>query len=79
MHYNKRNLDAGTKLPEVAGYAQFTDDKKYTVSWTTARDNWASGALANIEYNANVNTAGFWNIVRDNTKLLKGQEAADET
>ena len=72
-------MDAGTKLPEVQGYTQFTDFKKYTVSWTTARGNWASGALANIEYGANVNTPGFWNIVRDNTKLLKGQEAADET
>lgn len=59
MNYKKQNLDA-TNLEEVDGYAQFADDKTYTVSWTSARGNWAAGALANVEYSANKNTAGFW-------------------
>lgn len=78
MNYKKQNLDA-TNLEEVDGYAQFADDKTYTVSWTSARGNWAAGALANVEYSANKNTAGFWQIVRANTKLLQGQVAEDST
>ena len=60
MNYKKQNLDAGTNLTNVQEYAQFADDKTYTVSWTSARGNWAAGALANVEYSANKNTAGFW-------------------
>ena len=79
LNYNKQNLDAGTTLSATEGYASITDPRTYTVSWSSARGNWASGALANVEYGANVNTAGFWTIVRDNTKLIQGQEAADPT
>ena len=79
LKYKKQNLDAGIKLPDVEGYAEFADDKTYTVFWTSARGNWAAGALANGWYSANVNTAGFWSIVRDNTKLIQGQVAGDPT
>ena len=64
-------MDA-TKLKETTGYAQFTDNKTYKVSWTDTRGNWAPGSLANIEYNANINTAGFWAINRANTVLREG-------
>jgi hypothetical protein len=79
VQYNKQNLDAGTNLTTVAGYAPIVDDKTYTVSWSEGRGNWAAGALANVEYGANVNTEGFWQIVRANTKLLQGQVAEDST
>lgn len=71
-------MDA-TNLQTVEGYEQFTDSKSYQVSWTSTRGNWAAGALANVEYSANENTAGFWQIVRANTKLLQGQVAGDST
>jgi hypothetical protein len=77
MNYNKQNLDA-TNLATVAGYDQFTDSNVYTVSWSNTRGNWAAGALANVEYGS-TNTAGFWQIVRANTKLLQGQVAGDST
>lgn len=78
LNYNKQNLDA-TNLQTVEGYESITDNKTYTVSWSNTRGNWAAGALANVEYSANENTAGFWQIVRANTKLLQGQVAGDST
>ena len=77
MNYNKQNLDAAN-LANVAGYDQFSDSNTYTVSWSNTRGNWAAGALANVEYGSS-NTAGFWQIVRANTKLLQGQVAGDST
>lgn len=78
LNYNKQNLDA-TNLQTVEGYEKITDNKTYTVSWSNTRGNWAAGALVNVEYSANENTAGFWQIVRANTKLLQGQVAGDST
>ena len=49
------------------------------MSWTSARGNWAAGALPNVEFLANVNTFGFWSIDLDNTKLIQGQVAEDPT
>ena len=73
-------MDYGAKLQDVEGYyAKFDDDKLYTVSWTQSRGNWAEGSIANIEYLANVNTAGFWSIDRARTRLLAGQEPDDKT
>ena len=78
LNYKKTNIDS-VALPNVVGYPTISDDKTYTVSWAEGRGNWAAGALANVEYGANQNTAGFWSIVRDNTKLLQGQVAGDST
>lgn len=77
MNYKKQNLDAAN-LATVEGYAQFSDSNTYTVSWSNTRGNWSAGALANVEYGS-TNTAGFWQIVRANTKLLQGQVAGDST
>ena len=78
ISYNKQNV-AGTALPDVTGYAPLTDNKPYNVSWRESNGNWTPGAPFIATFGQNVNTPGFWKLVRSNTWMASGQEAADNS
>jgi len=63
----------------VTGYAPLTDNKTYNVSWRESNGNWTPGAPFIATFGQNVNTPGFWKLVRSNTWMASGQETADNS
>ena len=70
---------AGTALKDTVGYPTFTDPKPVQVQWSDSRGNYNADSFFKPTLGKEQNTAGFWALDHDKTRITSGFAADKNT